>query len=101
MPFSWVPDMPAVMYHGDKRKREDLRRGLPSDKSRDFPAIITSYEIVLADAAFFRGRSWKYVVVDEVCPVSILSALCCTPTEKNGQICGLNIIVQKSSPVLH
>lgn len=33
--------------------------------SDDFPVIVTSYEIVLADSKFFQRHLFKYIVVDE------------------------------------
>ena len=31
----------------------------------DFPVIVTSYEIVIADSKLLQRYKWKYVVVDE------------------------------------
>lgn len=39
--------------------------GAHSQPSRDFPVVITSYEIVLTDIKFLQKLSWKYIIVDE------------------------------------
>ena len=33
--------------------------------TKTFPVIVTSYEIVIADAKHFQKFTWKYIVVDE------------------------------------
>ena len=33
--------------------------------TKEFPVIITSYEIVIADIKFMQKFTWKYIVVDE------------------------------------
>lgn len=65
----WTPSIGAVLYHGTKDERAALRStrlGSPNARvSESFPIIVTSYEIVLADAKFLAAYKWKYVVVDE------------------------------------
>jgi hypothetical protein len=65
----WTPSIGAVLYHGSKDERAALRRtrlGPPSARvTTDFPIVVTSYEIVLADVKFLAHYKWKYVVVDE------------------------------------
>lgn len=38
------------------------RNNLPG---KEFPVVITSYEIVLADIKFMQKFKWKYIIVDE------------------------------------
>ena len=33
--------------------------------TENFPVVVTSYEIVIADVKFLQRYHWKYVVVDE------------------------------------
>lgn len=65
----WAPSIGAVLYHGSKDERAALRAdrlGPPAARvTPDFPIVVTSYEIVLADAKFLANYKWKYVVVDE------------------------------------
>lgn len=67
--YRWTPDVPTVIYHGDKEKRAELRREFlrPQTKQRDvnYPIIITSYEIIMSDAKFMKHVKWDYLVVDE------------------------------------
>jgi len=73
----WAPEMDAVIYHGSKDERKELRgahwrgkneKGAKSDKAatgkRD-PVMITSYEIVIRDVAELRKMNWKFIIIDE------------------------------------
>lgn len=72
--------MDAIIYHGDKKARDEIRRNhMPRTLGPKFPVVITSYEIVLYDAKkHLRHYSWKYLVVDEVLVTvqNFLSELC-------------------------
>eukprot|EP00803_Ostreobium_quekettii_P009166 evm.model.scf_268.3 EVM.evm.TU.scf_268.3 scf_268:59398-67593(-) len=64
----FAPSIPALMYHGSKQEREQLRKlKIPAgvQASPDFPVVITSYEILIRDAPHFHHHRFKYVVVDE------------------------------------
>ena len=75
----WTPKMDAVVYHGSKEERKDLRlshwqrggKGANKDsknkdsKQGDMPVMITSYEIVIRDIAELRKISWKFIIIDE------------------------------------
>ncbi|KAG5241261.1 hypothetical protein OIU76_024452 [Salix suchowensis] len=63
----FVPSMDAIIYHGDKKQRDEIRRKhMPRSIGPKFPIIITSYEIALSDAKkHLRHYPWKYLVVDE------------------------------------
>lgn len=62
----WAPDFPAILYHGSKDERAELRRmSLFKPVDHKFPVIVTSYEIAIADIKFLQKLHWKYVVVDE------------------------------------
>lgn len=63
----FVPSMTAIIYHGTKQERAEIRRRqMPKQISPKFPLIVTSYEVALHDAKFLAHYRWKYVVVDEV-----------------------------------
>jgi ATP-dependent DNA helicase len=64
----WCPSFPVLLYHGSRNERAGLRaRSLPygSTVGTDFPVIVTSYEIVMADRKFLQRHHFKYIVVDE------------------------------------
>ncbi|KAF6166627.1 hypothetical protein GIB67_005489 [Kingdonia uniflora] len=63
----FVPSMNAVIYHGDQKVREEMRRKqMPRSIGPKFPVVITSYEVAMNDAKkYLRHYKWKYVVVDE------------------------------------
>ncbi|KAK7406686.1 hypothetical protein VNO78_08316 [Psophocarpus tetragonolobus] len=64
----FAPSLLAIIYHGDKKQREEIRRKhMPARTiGPKFPIVITSYEIALNDAKkYLRSYNWKYLVVDE------------------------------------
>jgi SNF2 family DNA or RNA helicase len=70
-PFSannrFTPDIPCILYHGDKAARESLRQKHMSKKqsSDEFPIVVTSYEIVMNDKQFLSKIGWKFIIIDE------------------------------------
>ncbi|KAG7031245.1 ATP-dependent DNA helicase DDM1 [Cucurbita argyrosperma subsp. argyrosperma] len=68
----FVPTVTAIVYHGDKKQREEIRRKhMPRTIGPKFPVVVTSYEIAMSDAKkFLRHYNWKYLVVDEVSHLS-------------------------------
>lgn len=60
--------MNAVIYHGDKNQRDEIRRKhMTKAIGHEFPIIVTSYEVAMNDARrCLRHYNWKYVVIDEV-----------------------------------
>ena len=67
----WLPSAECLLYHGDKNERARMRATelkVPKGNGgvqKDFPIIITSYEIIIADIKFFQKFEFKYLVVDE------------------------------------
>ncbi|KAJ8493038.1 hypothetical protein OPV22_014759 [Ensete ventricosum] len=62
----FVPSMTAIIYHGSKKERMDIRRKhMPKEIGPKFPLVITSYEVAMNDARFLAQYKWKYIVVDE------------------------------------
>lgn len=64
----WCPSFPVCLYHGNRLERTQMRAerfkmGNPCPE--DFPVIVTSYEIVMADRKFLARHHFKYIVVDE------------------------------------
>lgn len=63
----FTPSVNAVIYHGDRKEREEIRRKhMPKAVGPKFPIVITSYEVAMNDAKkYLRHYNWKYLVVDE------------------------------------
>ncbi|KAH6797117.1 chromatin remodeling 1 [Perilla frutescens var. hirtella] len=63
----FVPSVDAIIYHGDKKERDEIaRKHMPRTIGPKFPIVITSYEIAMLDSRRrLRHYSWKYLVVDE------------------------------------
>ena len=58
----WCPSFPVLLYHGSRNERAGLRaRSLPygSTVGTDFPVIVTSYEIVMADRKFLQRHHFR------------------------------------------
>ncbi|PWA81798.1 hypothetical protein CTI12_AA184810 [Artemisia annua] len=64
----FAPCLNAIIYHGSKKDREEIRMThMPFTIGKKFPIVITSYEVVMNDAKkYLRHYNWKYLVVDEV-----------------------------------
>jgi ATP-dependent DNA helicase len=60
----WTPELEAVIYHGSKETRASLR-GTYYRGKRNFPVMITSYEIVIRDIKELKKIPWKFVIIDE------------------------------------
>ncbi|KAH9663207.1 helicase lymphoid-specific [Citrus sinensis] len=64
----FVPSVSAIIYHGSKKERDEIRRKhMPRAIGPKFPIVVTSYEVALSDARkYLRHYNWKYLVVDEL-----------------------------------
>ncbi|KAK4262183.1 hypothetical protein QN277_027768 [Acacia crassicarpa] len=63
----FAPTLTAIIYHGNKKERDELRRKhMPRTVGPKFPIVITSYEVALNDAKrCLMFYHWKYLVIDE------------------------------------
>jgi ATP-dependent DNA helicase len=62
----WTPSMPVMLYHGDKKERERLRKTrLRNPGSADFPIMVTSYEICMNDRKYLTSFGWQFIIIDE------------------------------------
>ncbi|XP_043814167.1 ATP-dependent DNA helicase DDM1 isoform X2 [Manihot esculenta] len=63
----FAPSINAIIYHGNKKQRDEIRRKyMPRSIGPKFPIVVTSYEVAFFDARkYLRHYNWKYVVVDE------------------------------------
>ncbi|XP_078436560.1 chromatin remodeling 4 isoform X2 [Wolffia australiana] len=72
--YLWAPHLNVVEYHGGAKARLAIRshEWHPSDANGQrlnsltkFNVLLTTYEMVLADASHLRSVSWEVLVVDE------------------------------------
>ncbi|EIE23598.1 hypothetical protein COCSUDRAFT_47361 [Coccomyxa subellipsoidea C-169] len=66
----WLPQCNALVYVGDSKSREVIRAfefytGKRSGRMYKFDVLITTFELVLKDAAVLSEIKWSYLVVDE------------------------------------
>lgn len=62
---------PCILYHGSKEERSNIRKRelyVPKKEvgvNSEFPVVVTSYEIIIADIKHFQKYNFKYIIVDE------------------------------------
>ncbi|KAJ4364574.1 putative ATPase [Neocucurbitaria cava] len=62
----WTPSIPVMLYHGDKKGRENLRKTKLRNPGTDqFPIVITSYEICMNDRKYLTSFGWQFIIIDE------------------------------------
>lgn len=64
----WLPSCPVLLYHGDKKEREELRQKYMSvahAKSLSFPVVVTSFDMCIVDRAHLEKFLWQYIILDE------------------------------------
>lgn len=66
----FVPDFKVIPYWGNAKDRKVLRkfwdrRNLRYGKDAPFHVLVTSYQLVVADAAYFQKMKWQYMILDE------------------------------------
>ena len=59
----FLPGLRILCYHGSAKERKEKRKGW-MDPNR-FHVCITSYQMILQDAAIFRRKRWLYLILDE------------------------------------
>jgi helicase SWR1 len=61
----FLPGFKILTYYGDINERKRKRMGWRSTGRDMYNVVITSYQLVLQDAAAFKMRAWQYLVLDE------------------------------------
>ncbi|KAK9234560.1 SNF2 family N-terminal domain-containing protein [Lipomyces kononenkoae] len=66
----FVPDFKALPYWGNAKDRKVLRKfwdrkQLTYAKDAPFHVLITSYQLIVADAQYFQRVKWQYMILDE------------------------------------
>mmetsp|Transcript_13824 Transcript_13824/g.33751 ORF Transcript_13824/g.33751 Transcript_13824/m.33751 type:complete len:1940 (-) Transcript_13824:255-6074(-) len=59
----WLPGFKILCYHGGKNERKKKRKGWSNPNT--FHVCITSYQLILKDAAVFKRKRWHYLILDE------------------------------------
>ncbi|ODV68545.1 hypothetical protein HYPBUDRAFT_105024 [Hyphopichia burtonii NRRL Y-1933] len=66
----FVPDFKVLPYWGNAKDRKVLRKfwdrkSMRYGKDAPFHVLVTSYQLVVADAAYFQKMKWQYMILDE------------------------------------
>lgn len=66
----FVPEFKVLPYWGNTKDRKVLRKfwdrkSLRYGKDAPFHVLVTSYQLVVADAAYFQKMKWQYMILDE------------------------------------
>ncbi|EPS42587.1 hypothetical protein H072_3396 [Dactylellina haptotyla CBS 200.50] len=68
--MKFVPDLKVLPYWGNTKDRKVLRKfwdrkHLTYTKDAPFHVLVTSYQLVVADAQYFQRIKWQYMILDE------------------------------------
>lgn len=66
----FVPNFKVLPYWGNAKDRKILRKfwdrkNYRYTKDAPFHVLVTSYQLVVADAAYFQKMKWQYMILDE------------------------------------
>lgn len=61
----FLPGFKILTYYGDISERKRKRLGWRNTGKDMYNVVITSYQLILQDAAAFKMRPWHYLVLDE------------------------------------
>ena len=66
----FVPEFKVLPYWGNAKDRKILRKfwdrkSLRYDKDSPFHVLVTSYQLIVADIAYFQKMKWQYMILDE------------------------------------
>ncbi|KAF2736485.1 hypothetical protein EJ04DRAFT_510983 [Polyplosphaeria fusca] len=61
----WCPGFKILTYYGDIAERKRKRSGWRTQGPDMYNVVITSYQLILQDAAAFKMRAWRYLILDE------------------------------------
>jgi helicase SWR1 len=61
----FLPGFKILTYYGDINERKRKRLGWRNTGKDMYNVVITSYQLILQDAAAFKMRPWRYLVLDE------------------------------------
>ncbi|KAI5954350.1 INO80 [Candida jiufengensis] len=66
----FVPNFKVLPYWGHAKDRKVLRKfwdrkSLRYDKNAPFHVLVTSYQLIVSDIAYFQKMKWQYMILDE------------------------------------
>ena len=66
----FVPQFKVLPYWGHAKDRKVLRKfwdrkSLRYDKDAPFHVLVTSYQLIVSDIAYFQKMKWQYMILDE------------------------------------
>ncbi|KAI5968288.1 INO80 [Candida margitis] len=66
----FVPEFKVLPYWGHAKDRKVLRKfwdrkSLRYDKDAPFHVLVTSYQLIVSDIAYFQKMKWQYMILDE------------------------------------
>ncbi|CAI6339429.1 unnamed protein product [Periconia digitata] len=61
----FLPGFKILTYYGDINERKRKRIGWRNTGRDMINVVITSYQLILQDAAAFKMRAWQYLILDE------------------------------------
>jgi helicase SWR1 len=61
----FLPGFKILTYYGDINERKRKRMGWRNAGKDMYNVVITSYQLILQDAAAFKMRAWHYLILDE------------------------------------
>ncbi|KAF5103223.1 hypothetical protein D0Z03_000267 [Geotrichum reessii] len=66
----FVPDFKVLPYWGNAKDRKVLRKfwdhkNVKYNRDSQFHVLVTSYQMVVADASYFQKMKWQYMILDE------------------------------------
>ncbi|KAF2751194.1 hypothetical protein M011DRAFT_463934 [Sporormia fimetaria CBS 119925] len=61
----WCPGFKILTYYGDIAERKRKRTGWRTMGRDMWNVVITSYQLIIQDAAAFKQRHWQYLILDE------------------------------------
>ncbi|KAJ1903164.1 putative ATPase, partial [Coemansia sp. IMI 209127] len=63
--YRFSPETPVLLYHGTPDERAALRKKHLRRLDRNFPVVVTTYEISMRDRQALQRFAWKFIIVDE------------------------------------
>lgn len=76
----FVPEFKVLPYWGNSKDRKILRKfwdrkNVRYGKDAPFHVLVTSYQLVVADAAYFQKMRWQYMILDEAQAIKLSQSL--------------------------
>ncbi|KAJ2001809.1 putative ATPase [Coemansia thaxteri] len=63
--YRFTPTTPVLLYHGTPDERKELRSKHLRRLDKNFPIVVTTYEISMRDKQALQRFAWKFIIVDE------------------------------------